>query len=55
MNTNYCQCCKRAILVDDPHQKCWECRGRPATEGHVVPPAGLRDPKCPHALPETVR
>jgi hypothetical protein len=46
-----CVCCKR-VAQELWGNKCWECAGRPNAYGaHVVPPAGERDPKCPHALP----
>lgn len=49
-----CDCCKRLIPSDTPEGKCWECRGRTHTTAHVAPPAGLRDPSCPHERPEDI-
>lgn len=53
MATVTCECCKRIVRADHPQKLCWECQGRPATSGHVVPPTGLRDPQCPHMIPVT--
>jgi hypothetical protein len=50
MENEPCVCCKR-IAKDTWGDRCWECAGRPSYSGHIAPPAGERDPKCPHAIP----
>jgi hypothetical protein len=49
-----CECCKRVLRVEQAQKLCWECQGRPKSEGYVKAAIGARDPACPHEVPKTV-
>ena len=50
-----CECCTRQRpLLKRNTRRCWECSGRPSSWSRAERKTlgGLRDPACPHDLPD---